>query len=89
MKFLIESPMFVQLLNSLNFDDILDLDRDHSLLFELLQNEIKKIEGYQYQQNEENEENEEEQKSEEIFLSSDSSHNEIEINIDEKDLETI
>ena len=85
-SFLIESPLFVQMMNSLNFDDILDLDEDHTLLFELLKNEIKRIEEYQYEQSEENEED---QKTEEVFLSNDSSKNDIDINIDEDDLDYI
>ena len=77
MILLIKSPIFIQMLNALELKDIKELEKDNSLMIELLKKEIKRIEQSQIEQI---------QKKDSI-VSSESSINEIDINIDEKDLE--
>ena len=47
---LIKSPIFIQMMNILDFKDIKNLEKDHRLMIELLKNEIKKIEQLQMEQ---------------------------------------
>jgi len=76
MILLVKSTLFVQIMNSMSLNSILELEKDNSLLIELLIKEIKRIEKTQIDQI----------KRKEDDLSSDSSNNDIDINIDEKDL---
>lgn len=78
MILLVQSPIFIQMMNSLAFEDIKELEKDLPLMIELLKNEIKNIEKIQLEQF---------RKRENKFESSSSSYNEIDININEKDLE--
>ena len=75
---LIKSPIFVQMMNNLELEKIKDLNDDHTLLFELLKKELKRIEKSHIKK----------RKKKEIILtpSSDSSEDDLDINIDEKEL---
>ena len=75
---LIKSPIFVQMMNNLELAKIKDLDDDHTLLFELLKKELKRIEKSHIKK----------AKKKEIILTppSESSEEDFDINIDEKDL---
>ena len=78
MILLVKSPLFVQMMNSLQLSNILELEKDNSLLIELLIKEIKRIEKTQIDQI----------KKKEDDLSSDSGNKDIDVIIDEKDLNT-
>lgn len=78
MVLLVKSPLFVQMMNSLQLSSILELEKDNSLLIELLIKEIKRIEKTQIDQI----------KKKGNDLSSDSSNNDVDVIIDEKDLNT-
>ena len=78
MVLLVKSPLFVQMMNSLELSNIIELEKDNSLLIELLIKELKRIEKTQIDQMTKKEED----------LSSDSSKNDIDLIIDEKDLNT-
>ena len=79
MILLVKSPLFVQMMNSLQLSSILELEKDNSILIELLIKEIKRIEKTQIDQI----------KKKEDDLSSDSSNNDVDVIIDEKDLNTV
>ena len=78
MILLVQSPIFVEMMNSIEFEDIKELENDLPLMIELLKKEIKNIEKIQIEHF---------NKREKQFESSSSSYNEIDIKIDEKDLE--
>lgn len=78
MVLLVKSPLFVQMMNSLELSNIIELEKDNSLLIELLIKELKRIEKTQIDQMTKKEDD----------LSSDSSKNDIDLIIDEKDLNT-
>ena len=75
---LINSPVFVQMMNSLELQSIKDLDNDHPMLFELLKKELKRVEKKQLNQVIE--------KKVDESLMSESSEEGFDVSVDEKNL---
>ena len=73
---LIKSPLFVKMMNCLDLEDIQDLDKEHTMLFELLKKELKRIETKQLMS----------AKRKEGIPASDSSEEDLDIDINEREL---